>query len=106
MAYSSAKAALTQMVRVAALELGQFGIRVNAVHPNAVFDTGIWDEKTLQARATAYGMTVAEYKTSNVLKKEVTSAHVAESIVALCGKEFSCTTGAQLAIDGGNDRVI
>jgi NAD(P)-dependent dehydrogenase (short-subunit alcohol dehydrogenase family) len=74
MAYSSAKAALTQMVRVAALELGQFGIRVNAVHPNAVFDTGIWDEKTLQARATAYGMTVAEYKTSNVLKKEVTSA--------------------------------
>lgn len=106
MAYSSAKAALTQMVRVAALELGQFGIRVNAVHPNAVFDTGIWDEKTLQARATAYGMTVAEYKTSNVLKKEVTSACVAESIVALCGKEFSCTTGAQLAIDGGNDRVI
>jgi rhamnose utilization protein RhaD (predicted bifunctional aldolase and dehydrogenase)/NAD(P)-dependent dehydrogenase (short-subunit alcohol dehydrogenase family) len=106
MAYSSAKAALTQMVRVAALELGQFGIRVNAVHPNAVFDTGIWDEKTLQARATAYGMTVAEYKTSNVLKKEVTSARVAESIVALCGKEFSCTTGAQLAIDGGNDRVI
>lgn len=106
MAYSSAKAALTQMVRVAALELGQFGIRVNAVHPNAVFDTGIWDEKTLQARGTAYGMTVAEYKTSNVLKKEVTSACVAESIVALCGKEFSCTTGAQLAIDGGNDRVI
>ena len=106
MAYSSAKAALTQMVRVAALELGQFGIRVNAVHPNAVFDTGIWDEKTLQARGTAYGMTVAEYKTSNVLKKEVTSARVAESIVALCGKEFSCTTGAQLAIDGGNDRVI
>ena len=106
MAYSSAKAALTQMVRVAALELGQFGIRVNAVHPNAVFDTGIWDEKTLQARGTAYGMTVAEYKTSNVLKKEVTSACVAESIVALCGKEFSCTTGAQLAIDGGNARVI
>ncbi|HSC75504.1 MAG TPA: bifunctional aldolase/short-chain dehydrogenase [Pseudomonadales bacterium] len=106
MAYSSAKAALTQMVRVAALELGGHGIRVNAVHPNAVFDTGIWDEKTLQARAAAYGLTVADYKTSNVLKKEVTSAQVAKTIVALCGDEFACTTGAQLAVDGGNDRVI
>lgn len=106
MAYSSAKAALTQMVRVAALELGQHGIRVNAVHPNAVFDTGIWDEKTLQARAKAYGVTVDEYKTGNVLKKEVTSAQVARTIVALSGNDFSCTTGAQIAIDGGNERVI
>ena len=106
MAYSSAKAALTQMARVAALELGEHGIRVNAVHPNAVFDTGIWDEKTLQARATAYGLTVEKYKTSNVLQKEVTSAQVAATIVALCGEDFSCTTGAQIAVDGGNDRVI
>ena len=106
MAYSSAKAALTQMVRVAALELGEHGIRVNAVHPNAVFDTGIWDEKTLQARSAAYGLTVEKYKTSNVLQKEVTSAQVAATIVALCGEDFSCTTGAQIAVDGGNDRVI
>jgi rhamnose utilization protein RhaD (predicted bifunctional aldolase and dehydrogenase)/NAD(P)-dependent dehydrogenase (short-subunit alcohol dehydrogenase family) len=106
MAYSSAKAALTQMVRVAALELGEHGIRVNAVHPNAVFDTAIWDEKTLQARATAYGLTVADYKTSNVLKKEVKSAQVAKTVVALCSEAFACTTGAQIAIDGGNDRVI
>jgi NAD(P)-dependent dehydrogenase (short-subunit alcohol dehydrogenase family) len=106
LAYSSAKAALTQMVRVAALELGADGIRVNAVHPNAVFDTGIWDEKTLQSRADAYGLTVAEYKTNNVLRKEVTSAQVARTVVALCGGDFACTTGAQIAIDGGNDRVI
>jgi rhamnose utilization protein RhaD (predicted bifunctional aldolase and dehydrogenase)/NAD(P)-dependent dehydrogenase (short-subunit alcohol dehydrogenase family) len=106
MAYSSAKAALTQMARVAALELGEHGIRVNAVHPNAVFDTGIWDEKTLQARAAAYGLTVEKYKTSNVLQKEVTSMRVAATIVALCGEDFSCTTGAQIAVDGGNDRVI
>lgn len=106
MAYSSAKAALTQMVRVAALELGQYGIRVNAVHPNAVFDTGIWDENTLKARATAYGMTVAEYKTANVLRREVSSAQVAETIVALGSKIFACTTGAQIPVDGGNDRVI
>src|SRR5690606_4106714 len=39
-AYSASKAALTQLARVAALEWGADGIRVNTIHPNAVFDTG------------------------------------------------------------------
>jgi rhamnose utilization protein RhaD (predicted bifunctional aldolase and dehydrogenase)/NAD(P)-dependent dehydrogenase (short-subunit alcohol dehydrogenase family) len=41
-AYSASKAALTQLARVAALEWGADGIRVNVLHPNAVFDTGLW----------------------------------------------------------------
>jgi rhamnose utilization protein RhaD (predicted bifunctional aldolase and dehydrogenase)/NAD(P)-dependent dehydrogenase (short-subunit alcohol dehydrogenase family) len=106
LAYSSAKAALTQMARIAALELGKYGIRVNAIHPNAVFDTGIWDEKTLLARAQAYGMTVEQYKTNNVLQREVTSHDVAELVAVLCGTSMSCTTGAQIPVDGGNERVI
>ena len=42
-AYSASKAALTQLARVAALEWGDAGIRVNTLHPNAVFDTGTLD---------------------------------------------------------------
>lgn len=106
MAYSSAKAALTQMARVAALELGAKGIRINVVHPNAVFDTALWDEKTLQTRASAYGVSVDDYKVSNVLGKEVTSAQVASVIASLCSPVFACTTGAQIPVDGGNERVI
>ena len=49
-AYSASKAALTQLARVAALEWAGDGIRVNIVHPNAVFDTGIWDAATLASR--------------------------------------------------------
>ena len=41
-AYSASKAALTQLGRVAALEWAGDGIRVNSVHPDAVFDTGLW----------------------------------------------------------------
>src|SRR6185369_7748056 len=41
-AYSASKSALTQLARVAALEWGADGIRVNSLHPNAVFDTAIW----------------------------------------------------------------
>ncbi|HEX9685197.1 MAG TPA: bifunctional aldolase/short-chain dehydrogenase, partial [Burkholderiales bacterium] len=50
-AYSASKAALTQLARVAALEWGADRIRVNTLHPNAVFDTAAWTEEVLAARA-------------------------------------------------------
>jgi len=105
-AYSASKAALTQLARVTALEWGSDGIRVNVVHPDAVFDTGLWDDALIAERAAAYGLTPEEYRTRNVLGAEVGSAHVAAAVVALCGPGFARTTGAQIAVDGGNDRVI
>lgn len=112
-AYSAAKAGVTQLARVAALELGrgdeekgESGVRVNVLHPNAVFDTGIWTDEMLQKRAAAYGLSVEEYRRNNVLGVEVTSRDVANLAVALCGPLFAKTTGAQVPIDGGNERVI
>ncbi len=105
-AYSVAKAGLTQLARVAALELAPKGIRVNVVHPNQVFDTAIWTPEVLQKRAEHYGISVAEYKTNNLLKVEITSQDVAEMVCALAGPVFLKTTGAQIPIDGGNDRVV
>lgn len=105
-AYSTAKAALTQLGRVAALELGADGVRVNMLHPNAVYDTGVWTDQVLAERAASYGLTVEEYKSSNVLQKQVRAADVASAVVALAGDLFPATTGAQIAIDGGNERVI
>ena len=46
-AYSASKAGLSQLARVAALEWGADGIRVNVLHPNQVFDTAIWTEDVL-----------------------------------------------------------
>jgi NAD(P)-dependent dehydrogenase (short-subunit alcohol dehydrogenase family) len=105
-AYSASKAALNQLARVAALEWGSDNIRINSLHPNAVFDTGLWTEEVLAARAKHYGLTVQEYKTNNVLKTEVTSRDVAELTAEMCGPLFAKTTGAWLPVDGGNDRVI
>ncbi|MCI5119636.1 MAG: SDR family oxidoreductase, partial [Candidatus Electrothrix sp. AUS4] len=105
-AYSASKAALTQLMRVAALEWGKDGIRINTLHPNAVFDTGIWTDEVVEARAKYYNLSTQEYKTNNVLKIEVSSNHVAELATELCGPLFTCTTAAQIPIDGGNDRVI
>ncbi|HUL97414.1 MAG TPA: bifunctional aldolase/short-chain dehydrogenase [Usitatibacter sp.] len=105
-AYSASKAALAQLARVAALEWGADGIRVNTLHPNAVFDTGIWTEAVLAERAKHYGLSVEAYKKNNVLRVEVTSRDVAELAAELCGPLFGKTTGAQVPVDGGNDRVI
>lgn len=105
-AYSASKAALTQLMRVAALEWGKDGIRINALHPNAVFDTGIWTEQVLKARAEHYGLSVQQYKTNNLLGVEVLSRQVAELTAEMCGPLFAGTTAAQLPIDGGNERVV
>jgi enoyl-[acyl-carrier-protein] reductase (NADH) len=76
------------------------------VHPNAVFDTGLWTEELLAQRAAQYGVSVKAYKTNNVLKTEVSSRDVAELAAEMCGPLFAKTTGAQVPVDGGNERVI
>jgi rhamnose utilization protein RhaD (predicted bifunctional aldolase and dehydrogenase)/NAD(P)-dependent dehydrogenase (short-subunit alcohol dehydrogenase family) len=105
-AYSASKAALLQLARVAALEWAPRGVRVNVVHPNAVFDTGIWDRETIASRAASYNLTVEQYKTNNLLGVEIHSGDVANVIVALCSPTFAKTTGAQIQVDGGTDRTI
>jgi rhamnose utilization protein RhaD (predicted bifunctional aldolase and dehydrogenase)/NAD(P)-dependent dehydrogenase (short-subunit alcohol dehydrogenase family) len=105
-AYSVAKAGQTQLARVAALELAPKGIRVNTIHPNAVFDTALWTDEILSKRAKHYGITVEEYKQNNLLKVEVQSKDVALLACSMAGDVFSKTTGSQVAIDGGNERVI
>jgi len=105
-AYSASKAALQQLARVAALEWAGDGIRLNSLHPDAVFDTAIWTDEVLTARAAHYGMTVEQYKRKNLLRTEITSRDVAELAAELCGPLFAKTTGAQIPVDGGNDRVI
>jgi rhamnose utilization protein RhaD (predicted bifunctional aldolase and dehydrogenase)/NAD(P)-dependent dehydrogenase (short-subunit alcohol dehydrogenase family) len=105
-AYSASKAAMQQLARVAALEWGADHIRINTLHPNAVFDTGLWTPAVLASRASSYHMTVEKYKTNNVLGVEITSKQVGELAAEMCGAAFAGTTGAQIPIDGGNERVI
>ncbi len=105
-AYSVAKAGLAQLARVAALELGDSGIRVNTIHPNAVFDTSLWTDEVLAQRALSYQLSVDQYKKNNVLGRSIQASDVAKLALQMAGEGFSCTTGAQIPIDGGNDRVI
>jgi NAD(P)-dependent dehydrogenase (short-subunit alcohol dehydrogenase family) len=105
-AYSASKAALNQVARVAALEWAKDGIRINSLHPDAVYDTGLWTAELLAARAKAYNMTVEQYKKKNLLRTEVASRDVGELAAEMCGPLFAKTTAAQIPVDGGNERVV
>ena len=58
----------TQLARVAALEWADDGIRVNVVHPDAVFDTGVWSDEVIAQRAASYGLSPEQYRTRNLLE--------------------------------------
>jgi NAD(P)-dependent dehydrogenase (short-subunit alcohol dehydrogenase family) len=105
-AYSASKAALNQLARVAALEWAKDGIRINSLHPNAVYDTALWTDEVLASRAKAYNLTVEQYRKNNLLKTEVASKDVAELAAEMCGPLFAKTTAAQVPVDGGNERVV
>ena len=105
-AYSASKAALTQLARVAALEWATEGITVNVVHPDGVFDTGLWSDELIEQRAAAYGLTPEQYRRRNLLGRELASADVGALIAQMCGPAFAHTTGAQIPQDGGSDRVV
>jgi len=51
-------------------------------------------------------MSVEEYKRNNVLGCTIESRDVARLAVLMAGDGFAKTTGAQVPVDGGNERVI
>jgi NAD(P)-dependent dehydrogenase (short-subunit alcohol dehydrogenase family) len=105
-AYSVAKAGMLQLMRVAALEGGQHGIRANAVNPDAVFDgSRLWDDGLREERAAAHGVDPHQleefYASRNLLGRRVTTNDVASVVAFLLSDESSRTTGAVIAVDGG-----
>jgi glucose 1-dehydrogenase len=93
MAYNMAKAALDQMVRTAAIELKDYRIRVNTIHPGWIDTPGerkFFSEEQLEqsARRLPWG---------RLGRPE----EIARGVVFLCDPASDYITGSALLIDGG-----
>ena len=105
-AYSASKAGMIQLMRIAAIEGGKFGIRANAVNPDAVFDNSkLWEGGVREERAAAHGIAPDEledfYAARNLLNRRVTTVDVASSVAFLLSEKASRTTGCVITVDGG-----
>ncbi|MCL4340996.1 MAG: bifunctional aldolase/short-chain dehydrogenase [Candidatus Thermoplasmatota archaeon] len=101
--YGAAKAFAAYVCHYVAREGGKYGIRANIINPDKVFrGSKIWENGVLEARSRAKGQTVEEYKTQNLLRREVLPEHVANVLLALLDEEaFGATTDAMIPVDGG-----
>ena len=93
--YAATKAALVQMSRNMAVELGSYRIRVNCVCPGAVLT-----DQTLQ-RLKELGSTVEEMGADHPLKRGSQPRESAAAILFVASEEASFVTGASLMVDGG-----
>lgn len=94
-AYGMAKAGIEMLVRCAAEELADAGIRVNAVQP------GIIDDE-LMSFITAGGPLFDDYMAQTPISRPGTVDEVAEAVRFLAGPESAWITGECLAVDGGH----
>jgi len=103
-AYGGSKAALLQALRVAAVELGGDGIRVNAINADQV-ETPLFLQ-FVRERAASRGVTVEQqletYRSRNLMGATLIPPEaVADVAVLLASDRFRFTTGDILTVDGG-----
>lgn len=92
--YGATKAGLTQLVRGLASEVGQYGVRVNAVVPSIV-DTAL--VQPLKARPEIFNKLAAH----TVFNRWSAPTEVAAAVAFLASDAASYITGTALMVDGG-----
>jgi 3-hydroxybutyrate dehydrogenase len=103
-AYVSAKHGVIGLTKVAALELANAGVTVNAICPGWVLTPLV--EAQVADRAKASGLSFEDEAVKLLSEKQpmhafTTPEQIGEFTVFLCGDAASTITGASLSIDGG-----
>lgn len=109
-AYNATKAGEIHMARGWALELGEYGIRVNSIAPGNVFEgSKIWNPEYMRVCAKKYGIRPDEvipyYVSKTALKREIKGQDVADCVVFLCSDKARTITGQTLVADSGQVMV-
>ena len=90
--YATSKAALLMYTRAAASELGQYGIRVNAIAPGLIHRDGL---------EAAWPDGVKRWQAAAPLTRLGSAEDVADAVLFLISRAARWITGATLIVDGG-----
>ncbi len=105
--YCATKGGELAMARSLAKELGQFGIRVNSICPDAVLEgSALWEDDSYRlGTAKRYNISEEEipgyYRERCALKTNIQPEDVANAALFLLSGSASKITGAILSVDGG-----
>ena len=97
--YGLPKSALLSLCKQYAVDYGSYQIRSNGVNADRI-RSGLMTEKMIKRRAKARAVTTDNYMKGNLLLNEVKAEDVAKAFLHLAISKK--TTGAVLAVDGGN----
>lgn len=95
--YSATKAALESLTRTWAAELGQSGVRVNAIAPGPT--------RTDMVMATMGDEGAAQVAGTTVLQRLATPQEIAAAIVFAASDQATYLTGAVIPVDGGRTAI-
>jgi NAD(P)-dependent dehydrogenase (short-subunit alcohol dehydrogenase family) len=102
--YSAAKHGIVGLTKAAAIELGAYGIRVNAVHPWGVDTPMAHDPAVMEllgehpAYVTSYGSILPEPKLAD-------PSDISDAVVWLASDASRAVTGIQVPVDMGATTV-
>lgn len=106
-AYASSKFGSIGLTQSAALELAEFGVRVNAICPGNMLDSPLWVNSLFKQYAKTRGMTeeeVRQYYINQVpLKRGCTYDDVCNLLVFLASDQSSYITGQAINVTGGQE---
>ncbi len=106
-AYAASKFGGIGLTQSLALELAEFGIRVNAICPGNMLDSPLWVDSLFKQYARTRGMTedeVRQYYVDQVpLKRGCTYDDVCNLLVFLASAQSSYMTGQAINVTGGQE---
>jgi NAD(P)-dependent dehydrogenase (short-subunit alcohol dehydrogenase family) len=99
-AYTAAKAGVVGMTRALAVELGDDGVRVNAVCPGFI-DTPIWQRNLDAMEPDAADAFAERVRALHPVGRRGRPDDIAHATVFLCSPEAAFVSGSHLVVDGG-----
>jgi NAD(P)-dependent dehydrogenase (short-subunit alcohol dehydrogenase family) len=94
--YNATKGALLALTRCQALDLADYGIRVNSVSPGLVWTPEL--DRMTGGDRTGWGPILGNH---HILRRVGEPGEIAAAVLFLCGPGAAFITGADLPVDGG-----